>query len=172
MTVALVYAAIKEQKQMITNVEAWLEKGVAHANAKAFDPAVLLAARLAPDQYPLLRQIQSVCDSAKFTAARLADKEPPKHPDTEQTLDEIRARIKTCKAYLDTFKPADFEGAETRLVPVAFMPGKVLTGLDFLFELQLPNIFFHATTAYAILRHNGVNLGKTDYIGSLSVRDR
>ena len=172
MTIALVYAAIKEQKQMIANVEAWLEKGVGHANAKAFDPAVLLDARLAPDQYPLLRQIQSVCDSAKFTAARLADKEPPKPPDTEQTLDEIRARIRTCKAYLDTFKPADFEGAETRLVPVAFMPGKVLTGLDFLFELQLPNFFFHATTAYAILRHNGVNLGKIDYIGSLSVRDR
>jgi uncharacterized protein len=168
---SVVYAAVQEQKKMIVNLEAWIEKAVAYAKAKSFDPSVLLTARLAPDQYPFLRQVQSVCDSAKFTAARLAGKEPPKHPDTEQTLDEIRARIQSCKAYLDTFKPADFDGAEARVVPLSFMPSKALKGLDFLFELQLPNFFFHLTTAYAILRHNGVDVGKTDYIGSLNLRD-
>ena len=167
----LIYAAVQEQKKMVANLAAWLEKGVAYAKAKSFDPSVLLTARLAPDQYPLIRQIQSACDSAKFTAARLANKEPPKHPDTEVTLDEIRARIQACKSYLDTFTPADFEGADTRVVPLSFMPGKGLTGLDFLFELQIPNFFFHAATAYAILRHNGIDLGKADYIGSMNVRD-
>jgi len=168
---SVVYAAVQEQKKMIANLEAWIEKAVAYAKAKSFDPSVLLTARLAPDQYPFLRQVQSVCDSAKFTAARLAGKDPPKHPDTEQTLDEIRARIQACKAYLDTFKAADFEGAEARIVPLSFMPSKALTGLDFLFELQLPNFFFHLATAYAILRHNGVDVGKTDYIGSMNLRD-
>jgi hypothetical protein len=156
---SFVYAAVLEQKKMIANLEAWLEKGVAYAKTKSFDPAVLLSARLAPDQYPLLRQIQSACDTAKFTAARITGKVPPKNPDTEQTLEEIRARIQGCKAYLDTFTAADFEGAEARAVPLSFMEGKALSGADYIFEMQLPNFFFHVTTAYAILRHSGVDLG-------------
>ena len=145
---SLVYAAIQENKKMISNLDAWIEKAIAHAKAKSFDPAILLAARLAPDQYPLLRQVQSACDSAKFAAARLAGKEPPKHPDTEQTLDEVRARIQTVKTYLDTFQSTDFAGAEERVVALPFLEGKVLSGRDYLFEMAIPNFFFHVITAY------------------------
>jgi len=169
---SLVSESMQEMKKMVGNLDAWLDKGVAYAKSKSFDPDVLLASRLAPDQYPLLRQVQSVCDNAKFAAARLSGKEAPKHPDTEQTMDQVRARIKSCLAYLDTLKPADFEGAEARLVELAFMPGKVIKGSDYLTEMALPNFFFHLTTAYAILRHNGVALGKTDFLGSLTLRDK
>jgi hypothetical protein len=157
---------------MLNNLDTWIEKGVAHAKAKSFDPNVLLAMRLAPDQYPLLRQVQSSCDNAKFLAARLTGKEAPKHPDTEQTVDEIRARIRTCVTHLDTFKASDFDGAETRVVTLPFMEGKVISGSDYLTEMALPNFYFHLTTAYAILRHSGVPLAKFDYIGSLNVRDK
>jgi hypothetical protein len=130
---------------------------------------VLLTARLAPDQYPLLRQVQASCDQAKYMAARLSAKDPPKHPDTEQTFDEARARIRTCTGYLDTFQSSDFEGAESRVLALPFLEGKTLLGRDFLLELAHPNLYFHLTTAYAILRHNGVPLGKRDYTGSLTL---
>jgi hypothetical protein len=169
---SFVFASVLESKKMLNNLDTWIEKGVAHAKAKSFDPNVLLAMRLAPDQYPLLRQVQSSCDNAKFLAARLTGKEAPKHPDTEQTVDEIRARIRTCVTHLDTFKASDFDGAETRLVTLPFMEGKVISGSDYLTEMALPNFYFHLTTAYAILRHSGVPLAKFDYIGSLNVRDK
>jgi len=168
---SLYEASIPQFKKMLTNLDKWIEKAVAHAKAKAFDPNVFVTSRLAPDQYPFVRQVQSACDSAKFPAARIAAKEPPKHPDTEQTIEELRARIATVLAYLDTFKPADFEGAEKRIVPLSFMPGKGLAASDYLFEMALPNFYFHVTTAYAILRHNGVDVGKQDYIGSLNLKD-
>lgn len=166
------HASVLEQKKMLNHLDAWLEKAIAHAKAKSFDPAVLLNARLAPDQYCLIQQVQSACDNAKFAAARLSGKSPPKHPDTEKTMEELRARIGSCTSYLDTFKSADFEGAERRPVELSFMPGKVIDGSDYLTEMALPNFYFHVITAYSILRHNGVNLGKTDFIGSLNVRDR
>ncbi|MGD0528405.1 MAG: DUF1993 domain-containing protein [Polyangiaceae bacterium] len=169
---SLVFASVLESKKMLHNLDTWLEKGVAHAKAKSFDPSVLLAARLAPDQYPLIRQIQSSCDNAKFLAARLSGKEAPKHPDTEQTMEEARARIHTCTKHLESYKASDFDGAETRVVTLPFMEGKVLSGSDYLTEMAMPNLFFHLTTAYAILRHNGVPLGKFDFIGSVNVRDK
>jgi hypothetical protein len=169
---SLLFASVLEQKKMLNNLDGWLDKSVAHAKAKSFDPNVLLGQRLAPDQYPLVRQIQSSCDNAKFTAARLSGKDAPKHPDTEQTIDEARARIRAVVTYLDTYKAADFAGAETRAVELPFLEGKVISGSDYLLEMALPNFFFHVTTAYAILRHNGVPLGKHDYIGSMNVRDK
>jgi hypothetical protein len=169
---SFVYESVQEQKKMVRQLGGWIEKGVEFAKAKSFDPSVLLAARLAPDQYPLLRQVQAACDNAKFAAARLSGKEAPKHPDTEQTVDEVRARIQSCLAFLETLKPADFEGAEARLIDLHFMPGKVIKGSDYLTEMALPNFYFHLTTAYAILRHNGVPLGKSDFIGSLNMRDK
>jgi hypothetical protein len=169
---SFVFASVLESKKMLNNLETWIEKGVAHAKAKSFDPNVLLGLRLAPDQYPLLRQIQSSCDNAKFMAARLSGKEAPKHPDTEQTVDECRARIHACVSHLETYKASDFEGAETRVVTLPFMESKVISGSDYLTEMALPNLFFHLVTAYAILRHNGVALAKFDYIGSLNVRDK
>ena len=118
------YAAVVPQlKRTLTNVERWLDKAEAFAAEKKFEPNTLLAARLAPDQFPLVRQLQSVCDQAKFMAARLAGKTPPSHPDTEQTLAELRARITTVKSYLDTFQPADFAGAAERAVTLPFNGG-------------------------------------------------
>lgn len=169
---SLYEATVPQLKKMLTSLDKWLETAVAHAQKKAFDPKVLLGLRLAPDQYPLVRQIQSACDGAKFGAAHLTGKEPPKNPDTEQTVEEIRARIQTTIAYLGTFAKADFEGAETRLVVLPFLEGKVIVGSDYLTEMVLPNFYFHITTAYAILRHAGVDIGKRDFIGSLNLRDR
>src|SRR5262249_20265319 len=151
--------------------DAWLDKAVAHAQKKNFDINVLLQSRLAPDMMPLMFQIQSACDGAKFCAARLSGKEAPKHPDTETTLDQIRPRIKAVIEYCSGFKESDFAGADGRKVPLGFMPGKGLAANDYLNELQLPNTYFHFTMAYAILRHNGVELGKQDYLGSLNIID-
>jgi hypothetical protein len=164
-------STIPQLTKMLENLDRWLTAAEAHAKAKSFDPAVLLVARLAPDQYALTRQVQAVCDGAKFTAARLAGKTPPSHPDTETTMEELHARIRTVVDYLKTFTAADFEGAETREVSLPFAPGKGIKGADFLFEMGLPNFYFHIAMAYAILRHNGVGLGKIDYIGSLAWYD-
>ena len=170
-TMSLYEASVPQFKKMLGNLAKWLDKAAEHAQKKSFDPNTWLGARLAPDQYAFVRQIQAACDSAKFPAARLAGWEPPKHPDTEQTFEELRRRVQTVLAYLDTFKPEDFVNAEKRLVALPFLEGKVLTAIDYLNELALPNFYFHVTTAYAILRHNGVDLGKNDYLGSLPVRD-
>jgi hypothetical protein len=157
--------------RMLKAVSAWLDKAQEHATAKKFDVNTLFVSRLAPDQYPLGRQIQAACDAGKFLAARLAAKEAPKHPDTETTLEEFKARIASCVQFVESISEADVKGAESRVVPLGFMPGKGLKGADYAFEMALPNFYFHATHTYAILRHNGVPLGKMDYIGSLSLVD-
>lgn len=157
--------------KMLTNVDKWLDKTEAHAKERGFDVETLLASRLAPDQYPLLRQVQSMCDAAKSPAARLAGKEPPVHADTEKTWAEVRARVKTCSDYLRTLLPADFEAAAGIIVKLPFMPGKGAPAKAYLEELALPNFYFHASMTYAILRHNGVSLGKSDFIGSMTLVD-
>ncbi len=164
-------ATVPQLTKMLKNLDLWLTKAEAHAKAKAFDVNTLLTARLAPDQYPLVKQIQGTCDAAKFTAFRLSGKEAPAHPDTEQTIEELHARIGKCVDYLNTLTPGDFETAGTRWVTLPFMPGKKIIGQNYAVEIALPNFYFHLTTAYAILRHNGVDVGKTDYIGSVSVLD-
>lgn len=165
------YESVLQAKKMLSNLDAWLRKAEDHAKAKKFDVNTLLTARLAPDQYPFVRQVQSACDNAKFTAARLSGKEPPKHPDTEQTFDELHARIASVSEYLAGFTAKDFEGADTRVVKLSFMEGKGIAGKDYLHEMATPNFYFHIVHAYAILRHNGVDLGKQQYIGSMNVRD-
>jgi hypothetical protein len=156
---------------MLKNLDTWLEKAAEHAKAKNFDPQVFVDSRLAPDMFPLSRQVQSACDGVKFLAARLSGKEAPKHPDTETTFDQLRARVKTVLEYVGTFSAGDFVNAEARMVPLGFMPGKGLVGEDFMLEMNLPNTYFHLCMAYAILRHNGVNIGKVDFLGSLKLRD-
>jgi uncharacterized protein len=151
----------------ITSVEKWLDKWVAYAETKKFDPEIVLGARLAPDQYPFVRQVQAACDQAKYTVAKLSGKEPPSHPDTEKTLAELRERMHTVIAYLKTYTPADFDGAEERKVTYQWMGGKHMRGGDYLDHFALPNFHFHTTTAYSILRHNGLELGKRDYIHDL-----
>lgn len=152
-------------------VEKWIDKAVEHAKAKSFEADTLLTARLAPDMFPLVRQFQSICDQTKFCCARLTAKEVPSHTDSEKTWDEIRSRIAAAREVLKTFKPADFEGADKRHVTLPWMPGKYLTGKDYLDQFALPNFHFHVSMAYAILRHNGVALGKADFIGGLPFHD-
>jgi hypothetical protein len=162
---------VTQMSKMLTNLDAWIGLGVENATSKKYDPSVLLNARLAPDQYNLIKQVQAACDSAKFAAARLTGKTAPAHPDTEQTLDEVRARIKAVVDYLATFTEADFAGGETRVVPLSFMPGKGMLGSDYLCEMAAPNFYFHISMAYAILRHNGIPLGKMNFMGGMKLVD-
>jgi uncharacterized protein len=158
-------ASVSQMSKMLRNLEGWLDKAEAHAKAKGFEVDVLAVARLAPDQYALVRQVQASCDAAKFTAARLAGIPAPSHPDTETTIAELRQRIRSTLAYLETVTPEQLAGATEREVTLPFMPGKAMKGAAYLVDLALPNFYFHVTTAYAILRHNGVGLGKLDFIG-------
>lgn len=155
----------------LENMERWIDKAIAHANEKKFDPNNLLTARLAPDQFPLARHVGTTCDNAKLAYARLAGKQPPSHPDDETTWDELKSRIRSVREYITGFQLSDFEGAETRRVTLSFVPDKYLTGKDYLFEFALPNFGFHLVHVYALLRHNGVDLGKKDFIPNLSFRD-
>jgi hypothetical protein len=151
----------------LTNLSANLEKGAAFAEARKIDPGVLIGSRLAPDMHPLSRQVQIASDSAKGAAARLTGTENPSWPDTETTFPELQARIRKTSDYLQSFKPEAFEGADARTVTLPSPTGDMkFSGLDFLFGFVLPNFFFHLTTAYAILRHNGVELGKRDFLGA------
>ena len=157
---------------MLGTLSNLLDKGAEHMKAKGQKPDVLTEARLAPDMYTLSRQVQAACDGVKFLAARTANKEPPKHPDSDNySLDELRARIRSVVEYASGFTPKDFEGADQRIVPLSFIPGKGLAAADFVREMNVPNTTFHLCMAYAILRHNGVPLGKQDYIPKLSLRD-
>jgi len=156
--------------KMLGQLDTWLVKAVEYAQKKPFDANTLLVFRLAPDQYPFVRQVQLSCDHAKFAPARLTGKEAPKHPDDEQTIDGLHARIRSVRSWLDAFGAADLEGAEKRVVTLPRWEGKGLIGEDFLLEYAMPNFYFHVTHAYAILRHNGVDLGKKDYVGEVSLR--
>jgi hypothetical protein len=159
---------ILEMRKLLNGVDGWLDKTVAFAATKKFDPNTLLQARLAPDMFPLVRQIQSACDGAKYAAARTSGQEPPSHPDTETTIDELRKRVQTVVAYLDTFKASDFDGADDRVIALPRWEGKKMSATSFLVQHAMPNFFFHLTTAYAILRHNGVDVGKRDYLGTIN----
>jgi hypothetical protein len=164
------YETLGQMKKMLGQLDKWLEAAGAYAQAKSFDPNVFVGLRLAPDQFAFARQVQSTCDAAKLGAARLAGKDAPAHPDTEQTLEELRARVRTVLAYLEGFSAKDFQGAATRVITQPRWEGKVMMGSDYFLEHVVPNFFFHLTHAYAILRHNGVNIGKRDYLGTLSLR--
>lgn len=162
---------VTQYSKMLKNLDSCLDKAVAHATAKKFEVDTLLQARLAPDQFPLVRQIQSACDSAKFSAAYLSGKDAPSHPDTEQTLAEIRARIASCRGFLETIQASDVAGGAERKVAPKRMQGKWFKGDQHLLQMALPNFYFHVVTAYAILRHNGVDVGKSDFLGALPVND-
>lgn len=158
---------IPQFTKTLKNLSAILTKAEQHAVAKKFEVAVLLNARLAPDQFHLIRQVQIVCDTAKLGAARLAGKEAPVHEDIEKTLPELQARIETVLGYLATFSESDFQGAEERKISQPRWEGKYLSGWEFAMQHALPNLYFHTTTAYSILRHNGVDVGKKDYLGEM-----
>jgi hypothetical protein len=165
-----IHKLVLEMKKLLGTLDKCLDKATAHAGTKKFDVNVLVHARLAPDMLPLSFQVQAACDQAKFAASRAAAKQPPSHPDTEQTIDELRMRIATVVAYLDTFTAADFDGVDAHTVSLPRWEGKSMTAVDYVIEHALPNFFFHVTTAYDILRHNGVEIGKRDFLGRLSMR--
>lgn len=164
------FETIGQMKKQLGQLDKWLEAAATYAQSRSFDPNVFVGMRLAPDQFAFARQVQSSCDTVKLVAARLAGKEAPKHEDTEKTIDELRGRVKTVIAYLDGFTAKDFESASTRTITQPRWEGKTMTGADYFLEHALPNFFFHLTHAYAILRHNGVPLGKRDYLGALTQR--
>ena len=155
----------------LQNLDHWMEKAAEHAKAKGFEVDVLAQARLAPNAFSFAQQVQAGCDQAKYAAAYLGGKQPPSHPDTEKTFAEVRQRIEKCLGFLEGVSAKDLEGGEQRKVAPPWLGGKWLTGEDYLLQAAIPNFFFHATMAYAILRHNGVPLGKMDFIGSITTHD-
>lgn len=160
-------ATIPPLKRILTNLSAILKKGEEYADAKKVEHTVLLNARLFVDMYTLTRQIQIATDMSKGAAARLAGVEIPKYEDTETTFTELQARIAKTFAFLDSIQPEQLEGSETRDITITVRKADLkFTGQDYLLKWVQPNVYFHATTAYNILRHNGVELGKTDFLGA------
>jgi hypothetical protein len=152
---------------MLRNLDAILAKAQAHATARKIDPAVLLAARLFPDMLPLVKQVQIATDHAKGCVARLAGVEVPKFEDNEQSFEELRARIARIIAFVESFTPAQIDGSEERDISLrAGGQDMSFKGLPYLLGYAMPNFYFHLVTAYNILRHNGVEIGKRDYIGT------
>ncbi len=152
--------------RMLESLAAWLDKAERHAEAKKFDVDVLLAARLAPDMLPFASQVRIACDAAKFGVARLAGAEAPKHADDEKTLAELKERVRRTVAYVRSVPAESIDGSEDRDVTVPRRDGPLtMKGEAYLKHVALPNFYFHVTMAYALLRHNGVELGKNDYLG-------
>lgn len=158
---------VPQFSKMLRNLSVILEKGAQQAEAKKFDVSVLLNSRLAPDQFPLTKQIQIACDTAKLCAARLSGKEAPIHEDKETTLPELKARIADVVQFLNSVSASDFQGAEEKKISQPRWEGKYLSGFEYVTQHAIPNLYFHVTTAYSILRHNGVDVGKKDYLGEM-----
>jgi hypothetical protein len=152
----------------LTNLSKQIDKAIAYAEPKKVDGAVFAGTRLVVDMLPFSAQVQIACDNAKGAVARLASVEPPKHEDSEKTLAELKTRVTKTLDFINTLKPEQFNGAETREVVLKF-PNMTLkfNGLDYITKFALPNFYFHATMAYAILRKNGVELGKGDFLGNI-----
>ncbi len=169
MPISMYAASIPPMRQSLGNLKTLVEKAAAHAEAKKIDPSVLLGTRLYPDMFPFSRQVQIATDTAKGAAARLAGVEAPKYEDKESTFPELIARLDKTIAYLDTFKPAQIDGSEQKTITLPLPSGALtFTGTSYLINFALPNLYFHVTAAYAILRHCGVEIGKMDYLGKLS----
>jgi hypothetical protein len=152
----------------LTNLSAMLDKAAAHAAAKKFDPAILAQARLFPDMFPLSRQVQIQCDTAKGAVGRLAGIDIPKHEDTEATLEELKQRIAKTLDFVKSVKADQMKGAESNAIEIK-LPNRTIafTGLSYLTDFVLPNFFFHESMTYALLRSNGVEVGKMDFLGSI-----
>jgi hypothetical protein len=159
-------ASLPVFKHALTNLMHILDKGAAHAEARKFDPANLITYRLAPDMLPFSKQIQIASDSAKICAARIAGVEWPKYEDNEATFAELKARVQKTLDFLATIAPEKLDGTEDKelKIPTGRETFRMMKAQDYLRFHALPNLFFHVTVAYAILRHNGVELGKTDYL--------
>ena len=166
MSLSMYHASIPVFVRMLGNLSAILHKAEAYATERKIEPGVLLGARLAPDMHPLVRQLQIATDSVKGCAARLAGIEVPRYEDSENSFAEVQARIGKTQAFLQSIAAAQIDGSEDKPITLNF-PGMELkfSGQDYLLNFVLPNFYFHLTTAYAILRHNGLAIGKMDFLG-------
>jgi uncharacterized protein len=166
MKISMYQASVPTFIRALDNLAAILEKAGAHAEAKKIDPAVLINSRLYPDMFTLAKQVQIASDAAKGGAARLAQLEPPVYEDNEASLAELVARLRKTVAYLETLKPEQIDGSEDRTVTWKTQTStKSMQGMPYLLNHVLPNLFFHVTTTYDILRHSGVEIGKQDFLG-------
>jgi uncharacterized protein len=165
------HQVISQCVQSLQNLEGCLDKAERYAALKKFDAGVLLNSRLAPDMQPFTYQVQSACDYVKAAAAWLSGQAPPRHEDNERTIDELRARIRKTVAFAKGVTKAQYAGAEQRKVKLSWAPGKVIGGEDYLLQMTIPNTYFHIAMAFAILRHNGVDIGKMDFLGPIHLVD-
>jgi len=166
MQLSMYQASVVSFANVLSNLLVVLKKGETYAISKKIDPAVLVNARLAPDMFALARQVQIASDQSKGCVSRLAGIEPPKFEDNEQTFAELYTRIEKTIAYIQSIKPAQLEGSDTRSIELKQRDRtRNFTGLGYLFDYVYPNFYFHVTTAYDILRHNGVDIGKGDFMG-------
>lgn len=169
MPLSMYDASVPAFVNMLASLSKIIDKAAAHAEAKKIDPAVLVNDRLAPDMFPLARQIQIATDGVKGGAARLAGIEAPSFPDTETTFPELKERLAKTVAFLESIDRAKFDGAEDKTLTMKIGPNDLtFPAKVYLFEFVIPNFYFHATTAYAILRHNGVEMGKQDFLAGLA----
>jgi uncharacterized protein len=167
MTISMYQASAPRFVNILNNLSAILDKAQAHAEAKKIDPLVLTSARMFPDMLPLTRQVQIACDSAKGAVARLAGVEIPKYEDTEQSFPELKARIAKTVDFIKSVKPAQIDGSEEKeIVLTGGAQERRFKGMQFLLGWANPNFYFHVTTTYALLRHNGVEIGKMDFLGT------
>lgn len=166
MAISMYQSSVPVFTRMLGNLSTILGKAAEHAGNRKIDPAALLGARLFPDMFPLSRQVQVACDFAKGAAARLAGVEPPKYPDEEKSFDDLKARIARTIEYVKEFKPKQIDGSEGRAIAIP-IGGQTYNfkGQGYLLNMVLPNFYFHVTTAYDILRHSGIEVGKRDFIG-------
>jgi len=169
MPLSMYDASIPAFVNMLNALSSILDKAAEHCEAKKIDPQVFMNARLAPDMFPLSRQIQIATDGVKGGAARLAGVEPPSYPDTETTIAELKDRLARTVAFLQSIDKAKFDGAEDRVITLKIGPSELtFPAKVFLFEFVIPNFYFHSTTTYAIFRHNGVELGKQNFLAGLA----
>ena len=168
MSSLLYQATVPVFKQTLGALDALIDKAAVHATAHKIDPAVLLASRLRPDMLPFVRQTQIVCDNAKNMTGRLAGGEVPRFEDNESTFDQVKARIAKTLDYIATVNAGDIEAGADREIVFPVGPNKMkMKGADYIFHFALPNFYFHFTTAYGILRYNGVEIGKRDFLGAV-----
>ncbi len=167
MTISMYQASAPRFVNMLNNLSAVLDKAQAHAEAKKIDPLVFTSSRLYPNMLPFMNQVRIACDNAKGAVARLAGVEIPKHEDTEQNFADLKARIAKTVAFVESIQAAQIDGSEDKEITLKLGSAEVkFKGMQYLLGFALPNFYFHVVTAYDILRHNGVELAKRDYIGN------
>jgi uncharacterized protein len=163
-------ATVPQLAKALRNLDTWMIAAEKHAESAKYPVDNLIYARLAPDAFTFVRQVQTVCDNAKFVPGRLAAREWPTHADTETTFAQLHERIAATQQFLATFERAQLDGADERKIALPWMQSTWMTGAEYLIEFGMPNFYFHLSTAYQLLRHNGIPLGKRDFIGSIPMR--